>query len=141
MTTLGKFFLSQAEFVALPIKNREKLREIFGIPKSGQCRVQTGLGGDKLISDGTEPTDLMNSLNTKALLKFLGREWKEGDVYDFDILFALALSNIFPDAPKLPTETKVIIEKEPVVKPEVPKAIGEKKIIVTQKKRGRPKKQ
>ncbi len=140
MTDVTKFFLSQAEFVSLPIEQRNKLREVFGIAKSGQVQVRSVPGGsDVLVSDGTEPQDLMSSLNKENILKFLGKEEKKGDIFDFDLLFGEVMKKLFPNEsvkePVAPKEVPLVpIPPKEEVKNEV-----EKTIVVTQR-RGRPKK-
>lgn len=130
-----KVFLSQAEYLNLPIEKRNKLRELFNISKSGQIKVTTTLSGnDRLISDGTEPEDLLNSLNKEKIGKFLGKE--NVSMIDFDVLFEELLNVVF----KIPKEKEEMI-KEKKIETETPEnsdVLSNENIPI--KKRGRPKK-
>lgn len=135
MTDITKKFLSQAEYVSLPKEHREKLREVFNIPKSGQVRVQSTPNGDKLVSDGVEPEDLMKFLNLENCLKFLGHELKEGALYGFDVVFQEVLKKLFPNSTFVPPTPK----EEPKI--EIPQSVSAvqpkvsaKKITIAQKK-------
>jgi len=129
-----KSFFSQSEYMALTPEQRQLLRERFNIGRSGSSRVETRPGGDNVhVSDGTEPSDLMASVNLKTVCAFLGHEYKEGQVFDFNLLMNEVKHKLFGSpAPTGP----VHIEREPIPekKSEV-KEESKKDIVVSQKKK------
>jgi hypothetical protein len=98
-------FCSQPDWLALPKATREGLRKIFRIGKSGQTRIQQsvtarGIPNDRVVSDGTQPEDLMKSFNVVEVLKYLGKEFNPKNTYVFSELLPLVLEKAGLEAGK-----------------------------------------
>lgn len=135
-------FLSQVEWVALPMQVRVKLRELFKIPKSGHVRVQTIGGKDRVVSDGTEPEDLMISLNVETAISYLGEKIDDKKQYDFSQIFPLVLAKAgfapVESHPERDPEAAKGKDPDPVparTKAPKEKVDGGKKIKIGQKKK------
>lgn len=92
-------FCSQPEWLTLPVATRNGLRAIFKIGKSGSVRVVSGfkrvngkeVAYDKVVSDGTQPEDLMRSFNVIEALKYLNQEYNPKHNYEFSKILPIVL--------------------------------------------------
>ena len=91
--------LSQLIFIAQTRETREKLVDIFSIPKSGGVVVE----GNRLISDGHTPTDLM-AVTVDKMQEFL-----ESPEEDFYKLFIEVIDKI--ENPERSKATEIEIEQ------------------------------
>jgi len=62
-----KQFISYDQYIALAIDERNKIREVFNVVKSGGMDVVD----NEIVSDGTTPNDLAR-INIGAMLEYLG---------------------------------------------------------------------
>jgi len=86
-----KTYISQKEWLELPVETRQKLILTFAIHKSEGVVVQN----NKVISDGCSQKDLMG-LSIDKMIDYLGSEWeKVHNEMLYDDLFARVLVKMF----------------------------------------------